>query len=107
MTTFNIIKYYDSLGGGLMCSCINSDACDCFKLYIDSDRYIQPGCVITLGRFEGTTWTVHFGWYEYGGNRPVFGMYLIDNTDGETVRPLQGPDLVDIQIISYGGGSKC
>lgn len=82
------------------------DACLDFKLYIDSDRYITPGDSIKLGRFEMTTWTVHFGWYEYGGNRPVFGIYLTDDTDGN-VRPLQGPDLIDIQIISRGGNCQC
>lgn len=84
---------------------ICSDACNCFRIYIDEERYIQPGCCIKLGRFEITTWTVHFGWYEYGGNRPVFGMYLVDNIRG-SVRPLQHPDLTDIQIISYGGECK-
>lgn len=77
-----------------------------FDIYIDSERFITCGSHIKLGRFEGTTWKVHLGWYEYGGNRPVFGIYLTDDTDG-SVRPLQGPDLVDIQIISNGGDCQC
>ena len=47
---------------------------------------------------SGETWEVCYGWYEFGGNRPVCGWYL-KKDGGLTVKPLQLPDLDDIYLI--------
>lgn len=65
----------------------------------NSNRIIRPGNVIKLGRFDSTQWTVSYGWYSFGGNRPVCGWYLVHD-DGITVKPLQLPDLDDIYLIT-------
>ena len=64
----------------------------------NSNLHICPGCTVKLGRFETETWLVQFGWYSYGGNRPVCGWYLTKD-GGMTVKPLQLPDLDDIYMI--------
>jgi len=61
--------------------------------------YLTPGCTVKLGRFETATWLVQFGWYSFGGNRPVCGWYLTKD-NGLTVKPLQLPDLDDIYMIT-------
>jgi len=66
----------------------------------NSNSYIKPGNVIRLGRFDSREWVVHFGWYEFGGNRPVCGWYLTTD-NGLTVKPIQLPDLDDIYLISF------
>ena len=66
----------------------------------DSDNIIMPGNIVRLGRFSDKDWTVCFGWYEFGGNRPVCGWYLTSD-GGLTVKPLQLPDLDDIYLINY------
>lgn len=68
-------------------------------LYLpESDIHIYPGNLVKLGRFETETWEVQFGWYSYGGNRPVCGWYLTKD-GGLTIKPLQLPDLDDIYMI--------
>lgn len=63
-----------------------------------SGEVIRPGDVVRLGRFSDDDWTVCFGWYSFGGNRPVCGWYL---TKGScTIKPLQLPDLDDIYVIN-------
>ena len=64
-----------------------------------SGNYIRPGDIIKLHRFTNESWRVCFGWYSFGGNRPVCGWYL-EKDDGLTVKPLQLPDLDDIYLIS-------
>jgi len=59
---------------------------------------IKPGNVVRLGRFNSESWVVCYGWYSFGGNRPVCGWYL-EKDDGRTVKPLQLPDLSDIYLI--------
>lgn len=65
----------------------------------NSTSIIKPGNIVKLGRFSNITWKVCYGWYEFGGNRPVCGWYL-QKDDGLTVKPLQLPDLDDIYFIS-------
>lgn len=60
---------------------------------------LTPGCKIRIGRFESKLWSVKFGWYSYGGNRPVCGWYLESDDDEADIRPLQKPDLTDIYLI--------
>lgn len=60
---------------------------------------IEPGNIVRLGRFSSDDWVVHFGWYEFGGNRPVCGWYLTKN-GGLVTKPLQRPDLDDIFVVS-------
>lgn len=66
----------------------------------NSEKIIRPGNIIRIGRFSGVDWTVCFGWYEFGGNRPVCGWYLTRD-GGIELKPLQLPDLDDIYLINY------
>ena len=59
---------------------------------------IVPGNKVRIGRFSEKDWLVCYGWYEFGGNRPVLGWYLTTD-DGLTVKPLQYNDLEDIYLI--------
>lgn len=64
----------------------------------DSNLHIIPGCQVKLGRFDTTIWSVAYGWYTWGGNRPVCGWYLY-NTYLSKIKPLQETDLDDIYLI--------
>lgn len=66
---------------------------------LDSRIRLRPGCKIRLGRFERSVWNVSFGWYAYGGNRPVCGWYLVKDADPSSVKPLQLTDFDDIILI--------
>ena len=65
----------------------------------NSHEVIRPGYTVKLGRFSNDEWLVCFGWYEFGGNRPVCGWYLVKD-GGLTTKPLQLPDLDDIYLVS-------
>ena len=65
----------------------------------NSHEVIRPGYTVKLGRFSNDEWLVCFGWYEFGGNRPVCGWYLVKD-GGLTTKPLQLPDLDDIYLLS-------
>lgn len=65
----------------------------------NSTEVIQPGNIVKLGRFASDSWTVRYGWYSFGGNRPVCGWYL-EKADNITIKPLQLPDLDDIYLIT-------
>lgn len=71
--------------------------CNCLELP-DCNLHITPGCQIKLGRFQTQSWTVRYGWYTWGGNRPVCGWYLSDTNTSE-LKPLQITDLDDIYLI--------
>lgn len=73
---------------------------DYFLNMPNSQDVLRPGNVVRLGRFSNQDWVVNFGWYEFGGNRPVCGWYLTKD-GGYTVKPLQLPDLDDIYLINY------
>ena len=64
-----------------------------------SGDVLHPGDIVKLHRFDSKLWKVCFGWYSFGGNRPVCGWYL-ETDDGMTVKPLQLPDLDDIYLLS-------
>ncbi|MCM1226110.1 MAG: hypothetical protein NC320_01635 [Clostridium sp.] len=64
----------------------------------DTDICLKPGNHVKLGRFEHDRWLVSYGWYTWGGNRPVCGWYLVRCGD-DIIKPLQLPDLDDIYII--------
>lgn len=59
---------------------------------------IRSGNIVRLGRFDHESWLVSYGWYTWGGNRPVCGWYLI-NTESNVIKPLQKTDLDDIYVI--------
>ena len=63
------------------------------------DITIHPGDIIQIGRFQRTKWIVGYGWYSWGGNRPVCGWYLTLKSNPKTIKPLQLPDLDDIYMI--------
>lgn len=72
------------------------------NLHIDvpgTNMCLVPGCTVKLGRFEQDIWLVQFGWYSFGGNRPVCGWYL-SKDNGLVIKPLQLPDLDDIYMIT-------
>lgn len=60
---------------------------------------LTPGCKVKLGRFESTMWEVAYGWYAWGGNRPVCGWYLMNQEKPCQIKPLQLTDLDDIYVI--------
>lgn len=60
--------------------------------------YLCPGQRIRLSRFDTQTWCVRFGWFSFGGNRPMCGWNLT-NELGE-VKPLLLTDLDDIYMIT-------
>lgn len=66
----------------------------------DKNVHIHPGDVVKLHRFENKEWIVGFGWFSFGGNRPMCGWYLSTEAD-MTVKPLLLPDLDDIYIIRH------
>lgn len=75
----------------------------------DSDIVLKEGDKIKLGRFdrknwEVNSWLVNYGWYSWGGNRPVCGWYLSNTHDLSIVKPLQLTDLDDIYLIEDEGG---
>lgn len=65
----------------------------------DSKIRLHPGNKIKLGRFKSDIWEVRYGWYSWGGNRPVCGWYLLQSDDPSEVKPLQLTDLDDIIIL--------
>ena len=71
---------------------------DIFLNIPDTQDVIKPGNIIKLGRFSSDSWEVCYGWYEFGGNRPVCGWYL-KKDGGYVIKPLQLPDLDDIYLI--------
>ena len=68
----------------------------------DTDRFIHVGDKVKLGRFSAETWTVGYGWYSWGGNRPVCGWFLTRTypiCKESNIKPLQLTDLIDIYMI--------
>lgn len=64
----------------------------------DIDIHLYQGDHIRIGRFNHDTWLVSYGWYTWGGNRPVCGWYLT-NIESSDIKPLQLTDLDDIYVI--------
>jgi hypothetical protein len=75
------------------------------------DITIHPGDIIKIGRFDRISWLVGYGWYSWGGNRPVCGWSLRSKRTDD-VKPLLDIDLVDVYFVSYadvnsqGGGDN-
>ena len=65
----------------------------------DHKLVIVAGSIVRLGRFESTEWLVAYGWYTWGGNRPVCGWYLSQCDNPGTMKPLQATDLDDIYMV--------
>ena len=59
---------------------------------------IYVGNIVRLGRFSDKDWKVCYGWYEFGGNRPVCGWYLTSDC-GLTTKPFQLTDLDDVIVL--------
>lgn len=64
-------------------------------------RFLVPGMKIKLGRFDNITWTVHYGWFSFGGNREICCWYITNNQDNIS-KPLNLTDLDDIIVITLG-----
>lgn len=80
------------IGGIILCNCLTIEIPGC-------EHKLTPGCKIKIGRFETVTWVVSYGWYTWGGNRPVCGWYLTDYYNPNTIKPLQLSDLADIYLL--------
>ena len=72
---------------------------------LGSNIDLYPGDIIRIGRFELVSWIVQYGWYTWGGNRPVCGWSLRDTSTGD-VKPLQETDLIDIYLVSHAPASE-
>jgi hypothetical protein len=59
---------------------------------------VVPGSVIKIGRFNRESWVVGYGWYSWGGNRPVCGWYLTNELSKE-IKPLYYTDLEDTYMV--------
>ena len=59
---------------------------------------LKPGDKIKLGRFQSKLWTVHYGWFDFAGNRAFCGWFLTSLDTGD-VKPLLKIDLDDIYLI--------
>ena len=70
----------------------------------NSNIDLYPGDVIRIERFSMTSWIVQYGWYTWGGDRPVCGWSLRDTKTGN-VKPLQETDLIDIYLVSHAPAS--
>ena len=66
----------------------------------DTNIELHPGDIIRIGRFSEINYEVQYGWYTWGGNRPVCGWSLRDISTGD-VKPLQNIDLTDMYMISH------
>lgn len=63
-----------------------------------SSLCLHPGQQVKLHRFTDDEWIVGYGWFSFGGNRPMCGWFLSKDA-GMTVKPLQLVDLDDIYIV--------
>ena len=59
---------------------------------------LHPGQRVRLHRFEQEEWIVGYGWFSFGGNRPMSGWFLSKDA-GMTIKPLQLTDLDDIYLV--------
>lgn len=62
------------------------------------DITLHPGDVIKIGRFDRKSWIVGYGWYSWGGNRPVCGWYVTESISKE-IKPLYYTDLEDTYLV--------
>lgn len=60
---------------------------------------LYPRSVVQIARFNTTRFVVMYGWYTWGGNRPVCGWYLQKEDNPCEIKPLQLTDLYDIYIL--------
>lgn len=65
----------------------------------ETDVSLKQGNKVKLHRFETDIWEVCYGWYSWGGNRPVIGWYLKDVKNFKNIKPLQLTDLYDIYLV--------
>lgn len=80
----------------------------CMSLYItipNTDIDLHEGDVIRLGRFSMCEWIVQYGWYQWGGNRPVCG-WSLKNKATDEIKPLQQTDLIDVYFVSYADSTE-
>lgn len=66
---------------------------------------LHEGDVIRIGRFSMIEWVVQYGWYKWGGNRPVYG-WSLRNKATDDVKPMQDIDLIDVYFVSYANGTS-
>lgn len=74
----------------------------CSNITLEIERInliLHPGDIVKLSRFDYTRWRIQFGWYTWGGNRPMCGWYLIGADNPQLVKPLQLTDLEDIYLV--------
>lgn len=72
------------------------------RLSIDIPEFkmtLFEGSKVKLGRFDTTSWILSHGWYAWGGNRPVCGWFLTNESDPAELKPLQKTDLDDMYLV--------
>lgn len=65
----------------------------------DIHMYLGENNIVKLHRFDTEQWIIKYGWYAWGGNRPVCGWYLVNTSDSSIIKPLQKTDIDDIYLI--------
>lgn len=69
----------------------------------NSNTYLVDGSVVTLARFPGMKWIVHYGWYTYKGSQKS-GWYF-SSIPEQTVIPVNDADLRTLTVLS--GSCEC
>ena len=60
---------------------------------------LSPGDTVRIGRMSEIEWTVNYGWYTYGGNRPQCGWFLKNKCIPNMIKPLHLTDVYDIYML--------
>lgn len=68
----------------------------------NTELVLHDGDIIRIGRFSNEEWIVQYGWYSWGGNRPVCGWSMRSNLT-DVVKPIQDIDLIDVYCVTQGG----
>lgn len=69
-------------------------------LYVpEYDTTLSPGDIVRINRFDNKDWKVCYGWYSFGGNRPLCGWYLEDTSCLTRIKPLEYTDIPEIYLI--------
>ena len=64
---------------------------------------LHPGDIVKLQRFSSELWVVNYGWFSFGGNKPMNGWYLVSKTHNTRIKPINLSDLDDIYQVDLTG----
>lgn len=71
------------------------------------EMVLHPGDIVKLHRFSSERWLVSYGWFSFGGNKPMCGWFVTSQTDKTRIKPLNLSDLDDIYQIDIGACCNC